>query len=659
MAGLGSGRDRLDRRGVVVGVSGRVDVCLVAMPYCHIARPSIALGLLKAALEAGGIRCAVRYANLHFAERLGLDLLGRLSLHMRPDDLMGEWTFSRAAFPEHPTVPAAALLAGSRRHRPPGLPRWSEPPDMAGVYEHVQALAPAFVDETARAILERTPRIVGCTSTFEQHAASLALLRRVKALDPSVITLLGGANCEAEMGWATLRAFPWIDFVVSGEADELITPLCRRLLEGGTAVALRELPHGVMGRAHVREEAFGPGRAPIPRAVVERLDDTAIPDYTEYFAALEGSPLRPHIEPGLVIESSRGCWWGQKSQCTFCGLNGTGMSYRAKRPDRVLAELAELAGRYGVKSFQTVDNILDMQHLRTVIPELARRGAPYRLFYEIKSNLRRDQVGLLAEAGITAVQPGIEGLHDDFLKLMAKGNSAAVNVQLLKYAREFGIHVSWLLLARFPGEDDRWHHEVAAWLPLLAHLQPPLSVVSLRFDRFGVYHQRPERFGLDLVPYPAYAAVYPMAPEQLAELAYFFVDARDGRPGEPTSGAEALGGAVADWRGAFAREPRPVLCMTDADDTIEILDTRPCAMARRATLQGLEAAVYRACEPAITGAELARRLGGAVEGALARLIAQKLLLSLHGRYLALAVAGDVPTPPDADELPGGHIRRFR
>jgi magnesium-protoporphyrin IX monomethyl ester (oxidative) cyclase len=628
------------------------------MPYCHVARPSIALGLLKAALTSGGIRCGVEYANLHFAERIGVDLLRRLSLQMRPDDLMGEWSFAPAAFPEHPAAPAAEVLAGSRRHRPPGLPRWPEPADAADVYERVRALTPAFVDDTARAVLARRPRVVGCTSSFEQHTASLALLRRVKALDPSVITLLGGANCEAEMGWATVRAFPWVDFVVSGEADELIAPLCRLLLERGREVAPVDLPYGVMSAAHVRDEAFGPGRAPVPRAVVERLDATPVPDYTDYFAALDASPLRPHIQPGLVIETSRGCWWGQKSQCTFCGLNGQGMAYRAKRPDRVLAELAELAGRYGIKSFQTVDNILDMNHLRTVVPELARQGAPYRLFYETKSNLRREQVARLAEAGITAVQPGIEGLHDGFLKLIAKGNSAVVNVQFLKYAREVGMHVSWLLLARFPGEDDAWHHEVAAWLPRLAHLQPPLSVVSLRYDRFGVYHQHPGRFGLRLVPYPAYARIYPVPPDQLADLAYFFVDAEDTRGGEPTPGAEALGRAVGEWRAAFARLPRPVLCMTDTGRTIEILDTRPCARRRHLTLHGVDAAVYRACEPAIATGELARRLGAtAVEAALARLDALGLSLSVHGKHLALAVPGEVPVLPDGDDLPGGHVRR--
>lgn len=49
-----------------------------------------------------------------------------------------------------------------------------------------------------------------------------------------------------------------------------------------------------------------------------------------------------------------------KHHCTFCGLNGTAMRFRAKSPQRVLDELACLARRYRSFSFEAVDNILDI-----------------------------------------------------------------------------------------------------------------------------------------------------------------------------------------------------------------------------------------------------------------------------------------------------------
>jgi len=637
-----------------------VDVYLVSMPYAAVYRPSLALGVLKASLEGTGIRCAVEYANLDFGERIGLDVLGLMSF-LRTDSLIGEWTFAGAAFPGHPST-AADILGQAPLYQPPNLPRTAvDDRAFAGVFERLRDAAPGFVDEVARRILERGPRIVGCTSTFEQHCASLALLRRIKDLDPSVVTMLGGANCEAEMGWAAIRAFPWVDFVVSGEAELLFPTLCRLALERGAEVPLEDLPEGVLGAAHVAAGAYGPGRRPVPRAVVERMDASPVPDFSDYFAALALSPLRDAIAPALVVETSRGCWWGQKSQCTFCGLNGEGMAYRAKSPERVLAELDLLTRRHGVTRFDVADNILDMRHFKTVLPELARRGAPYQFFQETKANLRRDQVALMAEAGITEMQPGLESLHDSVLGLMAKGNTAIINLQTLKYAREVGIFVMWMLLVGVPGEDDRWHAEVAGWLPLIHHLQPPNSVVHIRFDRFGVYHQRQEAYGLRLRPYPSYAAVYPAEPALLHDLAYFFIDENAPRPPSVTAGAEALGRAVGAWKARHLGGARPVLCMTDRGEEIDFLDTRPCAPDRRTTISGLEAAVYRVADPGLGRAELALRVGRnamEVAEALERLHARKLMLEIGGKHLALAVPGEVPALPEPDNFPGGWVEKF-
>jgi ribosomal peptide maturation radical SAM protein 1 len=640
---------------------GEVDVCLVSMPYAAVQRPSIALGVLKASLAGTGISCGVIYGNLEFAARIGIDTLALMNF-MRTDSLIGEWTFSGVAFPEHQR-PVHEILGQARRYQPPNLPRTSvDEKHFAEVIERVRAEAPGFVDELARRIIARKPRIVGCTSTFEQHCPSLALLRRVKELDPTIVTMMGGANCEAEMGWAAIRAFPWVDFVVSGEADEIFAPLCKMAIKRGTKIDPVFLPAGVLSAAHVRAQTYGPGKRAVPRAVVEKLDASPVPDFSDYFDALAASPIGWAIAPGLVVETSRGCWWGQKMQCTFCGLNGEGMTYRSKSGERVLSEIAELVERSGVNNFSVADNILDMRHFKTVLPELASRGAPYRFFYEIKSNLRRDQVRLMAEAGITRIQPGIEGLHDGILDLMAKGNSAVINVQLLRYAREVGISTMWMFLVGFPGEDERWHAEVADWLPLIYHLQPPNSVVHIRFDRFSVYHQRPADFGLSLTPYPNYSVIYPLAPELLQDLAYFFINGNVPLSPDASPGAIALGAAVGNWKASHKfEELRPVFCADDVGDAIEFFDTRPCAPVRRSSISGLEAEVYRMTDAALAPAEIALRLGRGeqeVMETLASLVAKKLVLALGGKYLALAIPGETPTIPDHESLPGGWVQLF-
>jgi ribosomal peptide maturation radical SAM protein 1 len=629
-------------------------VVLVLMPYGDLARPSLGMGLLKACLTSAGIGCAVEYASVRFTEKVGIDIPEAPYLAR----MMGEWVFAGAAFPDAPPISASEALERTGYQFSAAAPAGFGDRRFVESLDRLRAYAPRFVDATARGILARRPRIVACGSMFEQHCASLALLRRIRELDPAVITMIGGANCEAEMGWATIRAFPWLDVVVSGEADELLPPLCELLLTHGRELPLALVPEGVMLRQHVRLNTFGPGAKPVPRATVENLDAGPVPDHSDYLAALAASPLRKFVKPGLLIEFSRGCWWGQKHHCTFCGLNGGGMGYRSKRAATAEAELDAMAAATGITGFMATDNIIDLDYLKTLLPALAARKAPYSLFFETKANLRREQVELLAKAGVIWIQPGIEAFHDDLLKLMDKGSTAMINVQLLKYCREFGVYATWNLLFGFPGEDDAWYAEVAGWLPLISHLQPPRSIGRVLYDRFSPYHQNPEKYGLRLKPSHSYSAVYDLPPELLADLVYFFADTSPGaRAIGP--GLGALMSRVIDWSRRFEDGAAPVLSMTAAGDTIEIYDTRSCAVARRHTLDEFDAAVYRACDPAAGANEIRRRLelpeseGRTVEAALDRLCKLRLLLALNGRHLALAVPGDSPSILADEEFPGG------
>jgi radical SAM superfamily enzyme YgiQ (UPF0313 family) len=83
------------------------------------------------------------------------------------------------------------------------------------------------------------------------------------------------------------------------------------------------------------------------------------------------------------------------------------MTYRSKPSDRVLAELRHLAMRYPRSDVQVVDNILEMRYFGDLLPQLARNRLKIELFYETKANLKKDQIRLLRDAGVTRIQPGI------------------------------------------------------------------------------------------------------------------------------------------------------------------------------------------------------------------------------------------------------------
>lgn len=663
------------------------EVCLVNMPYGAAERPSFALSLLKACLEGTGIEVSLSYANLLFAREIGVDLY-KVIEESAASMLIGEWTFAAQAFPDHrpdceayraflEEHEAITSTRGPRRQSP------LEVPKVLPAWEQIcrlRELAEPFLDGVVEQILARRPRIVGCSSTFQQHCPSLALLRRVRRRAPEVVTLLGGSNCEGPMGVTTRREFPWIDFVVSGEAEDLFPDLCRRILEQGRDLDPAELPPGVLG-----ERAVAQGVAAAPRAMVRNFDNVPTPDYRDYFEQLGEAGLTNAVAPGLLAESARGCWWGQKAHCTFCGLVGSSMEFRAKSPRRVVEEFLHLSRRYGVRSILVVDDIISMGFFQTVLPALAEADQRVTLFYETKANLKREQMQAFADAGVHWIQPGIESMHQEALDLMLKGNTPWMNVQVLKWAQEMGIRVLWWMLHGIPEERDGWYSEIAEWLPQLVHLQPPMGMNKIEYHRFSPYTTRPADFGLRLRAHRSYGWVYPLSQEAAYGLAYYFEDeeeiAREAASGsghgedelEPPPGLAAVQEVIGRWRqqwgivapvGTPIVERPPVLSMIETADAITVYDSRPGATRPEHSLRGLPYRVYKACDQARTLGALVRTLErqvrpapspADVESAVAELLDRKILLALDDHYLSLAVREPIPLLPQ--RFPGGQVLR--
>lgn len=645
-----------------------MDFCLVTMPYSRIELTSVALGLLQAKLMEAGLSAQSVYANILFAEKIGTLAYTRISL-FRPRLAVADWTFSHIAFPDFSPDNEAYLnlvMTMNEVYTPVDRNKLEE------LLWLVRSGAEAFVEELSARILESRPKIVGCSSTFCQHVPSLALLKRIRELAPNVVTILGGANCETIMGRSTHRLFPWIDFVVSGEADGLIVELTRAILEKGRGVASENLPTGVFGPVHRvigYPGAEGNGSNDVPRAINLSMEDYPVPNYDDFEKTRsEALSIRDQIVPGMTVESSRGCWWGQRKGCVFCGFNGKGMQYRTKAPEKFVAELATLHKRYGIDGVETVDNILDMNYLKTALPMIKDAGAPYRLYYEIKSNLQRRHIRILREAGVIWVQTGIESLNSNILKLMNKGCKSYQNIQLLKWLREYGIRVHWNMLYDFPGDQDDWYEEMVNLVPLLYHLQSPVKMAPLEFCRFSVYHENQDTYGLKLSASSPFKYVYPLKSRDMDDLVYFFEDeVRSAHEQNPILAFlterpvfRTLRRLIDSWRDFFWYR-KATLSMKSQDDQLIIHDTRPVATSVCHKYSGLKRDIYLAAHKAPEKDILIERfsINGAyrpeIEALLSEIIAEKTAVEIDGRLVSLAVRDPVPDLPTAVEYPGGVV----
>ena len=569
-------------------------VVLVSMPFMETHRPSIQLGLLKTLAAKRGFAVRTLHANLDFAARIGLDCYDLLCQHRGP--MVGEWLFSLEAFPD--TAPDSdAHMIGDIADELSYFGLSTE--ELREKLSRIRSIdIPAYLDSLVGTFPWEEVAIVGFTSTFQQNTASFALARRLKQRHPHIVTIFGGANFDSEMGPELVRTVDCIDVAVIGEGDETFP----RLLSALAADADLDT---VSGLAYRRD---GHVKVTPPRSATVPLDDLPAPDYEEYFQRAEDLGILPrvgHRNVWLPIETARGCWWGAKHHCTFCGLNGTAMSFRSKSPERVLDELASQAKRYRSFRFEAVDNIMDTAYLTKLFPMLVENETGYEIFYEVKANLRREQLRLMAQAGVTHIQPGIESLSSNVLHLMRKGIRAIQNVNLLRWAQYYDIHVDWNLLWGFPGETEQDYTEQATAIPHLLHLPPPSSTNRIRLERFSPLFTEHDVFGLAYrTPERSYRYVYPQDVD-LERVAYFFDYDLNG--GLPDSAYAGIRRAAADWSNAWRIDKPPVLKYWSAPHYVQIYDERKQGQGGTYTFEGTLADLYLACSNRPTTADAVRR----------------------------------------------------
>jgi ribosomal peptide maturation radical SAM protein 1 len=435
------------------------------------------------------------------------------------------------------------------------------------------------------------------------------------------------------MGEELVRSVDCIDYAVAGEGDRALPELLAALVQGCDPVRAP----GVLCRRD------GAVPVPSPSLPLQRLDDLPVPDYSEFFdrALARGLIHRKRAADVYIpFEASRGCWWGHKHHCTFCGLNGSAMHFRSKSIQRVLNELADLAGRHHSFHFEAVDNILDLSYL-ALFSQVAKTGIDYKFFYEVKANLTREQLKILSTGGVHRIQPGIESLSTRVLRLMRKGVTAIQNVNLLRWALYYRVHVSWNLIWGFPRETSKDYEGQLKLLRQIVHLPPPTSAGRVWMERFSpLYFDRENFPAVFLRPERSYSYVYPKH-IQLDYVAYFFdYELADTLPDSAFTETRRH---IKGWRAMWKNGVRPRLVFWHAPGLLRIDDARDPAAPRELCFADPAASIYASCsDRPRSAANLKETLDLSlsvddIEGILNEFIAYEVMIQDGSLFLSLAL----------------------
>jgi ribosomal peptide maturation radical SAM protein 1 len=613
-------------------LSGRADAIIIIPPFMGTERPHLGAHILQSCCAEKGLEVKVVYANLAMAAEIGEDVYeGFWDI---TGDMLGERFFSSAAFGlplEDNLIECVksylAKNASPFKKRALGATK-EELDKIERFWRGLAIWVDTFVDN----LLKNPCPVIGCTSSFEQTAASVAFLKCVKKHDQRIITILGGANCEGDMGMGMRSLSHDIDYVFSGESERTLPIFLKAVLE-------RKLPEDRV----IHSEPCG------------SLDEIPPPKYSEYYRQhrhyLPKSGKVEGYQMILPYETSRGCAWGQTQKCTFCGLNGENLKYRVKSEEKVVVELKQLLQEHPSRKVAMTDNAFPLTYFQNLAPLLGDKLPGLNVAYQIRPNITFAQMCSLQRAGILQLQPGIETLSTSLLSRMNKGFAARHNIMFLRYARSLGISCNWNLLLAFPGDMETEYEETLRTLNAIPHLEPPRNISSMTIDRFSEYYNFPKNFGIrNLRPAGIYSSWLP-AHADVTKLAYHFVGDFEHFAQPENEIIRRIYGFTEKWQDAW-RSGLAARCelVKVAADKFLLIDTR--GLVEGSSVQTLS---KRQAKAALTNRQKHQKLfkesdldEEEIRWALDRL----LLLDLDGWYVSLVTA----SPDLITDEPIGHLK---
>lgn len=601
-------------------------VALISAPMIPADMPSFQLALLKPTLERAGIPVQNFSLYLYFAAMIGWKLNDTLAM-VRPS-MTGEWIWAKAAFG------SAGNDQDYLNHYQRNLKSICQEADcsLEDIIQVRNKTVFQFLDFFLKATDWTRFSLVGFSVTFQQLSASVALARALKAQHPTLPIIFGGATFEDDIARGVMQGCSCIDYIHCGDADVTLPEIIHKLDQGESL----DQQKGLMWRTPEGEIIYA-GRAPN----LKQMDQTPIPDFDEYFYASEVSHYDQYSHKKsilLPIETGRGCWWGHKSHCTFCGLNSAGMEFRAKSPDNVLTMVESLTRRYGAYTFDAIDNIMSTDYVERLFGHLHDRGSDIEFHYEVRPYFKRDQLRDLRRGGLVSVQPGIETLSTSISKRMGKYLQAIQNVEFIKWCTYYGINNLYNILYGFKGETQEEYVQQCKLILKLGHFQPPYAITQARPDRGSPMFTQPDKYGLKrLEPAYCYQHIFPEERFDLKQVAYYY----DFTQGDilPQRHYDTLHRLVLIWQQSWQQAHKPSLTYFRSVDSLTVMDKRD-KTGKDYLYKGICADLYRFCDIARSEKAILKQFPEQAHWLRERLevfVAHDLMIYLDERYLSLAL----------------------
>lgn len=281
--------------------------------------------------------------------------------------------------------------------------------------------------ETVSEIVAREFDCLGVTAVQSNRELMMSVVRAVRKVKKNEIIIAGG-YLPTLMTGRLLSACPELDFVVTGEGEQVIVDVLGRIQRGED---WRSTP-GI---------AYLDGNKPVINAHPPLVGDLdALP-----FPARDAlNQAHPDAIVEGVISGSRGCY----HRCAFCSVNSFyslagGHAPRFRSAKSIVDELESVVESHGMRRWQFVDDDFvgpgekGQQRAISIGDEIASRGLKIEFTMECRADETNvDTLKRLKEVGLTGVFLGIESGVQRQLDTFNKRTTVEQNRRAIEAVRE-------------------------------------------------------------------------------------------------------------------------------------------------------------------------------------------------------------------------------
>jgi radical SAM superfamily enzyme YgiQ (UPF0313 family) len=291
-----------------------------------------------------------------------------------------------------------------------------------------------FCSFVAREFASRSFDIWGFSTICSTYPLTIRIAREVKRAHPESLFMLGGPQASV-VDIPTLQAFPFIDFIVRGEADETLPLLLAAFPD---MRRFGEVP-GVTFRRKGRIV-----RNPDAPVVLD-LDKLPLPAFHWYpeLAACDAVPL----------EVGRGCPFG----CKFCSTNDFfRRRFRLKSPARVIEQMRIINSTYGNTRFELIHDMFTADRKRAVefCEALLASGEQFQWHCGARTDCIDDELlALMARAGCARIFFGIDAGSARLQRSIGKNLDLGEAALRIRSAARHGIAPTVSLITGFSDEN--------------------------------------------------------------------------------------------------------------------------------------------------------------------------------------------------------------